>query len=80
MGKILYIQGYCYVYLTLFLLATVFSMTWYIKESYMYAVLSLGLPWNVSLGIHTCLKAHVYTKKIPVAGEICHDLPLKHVA
>ena len=45
----------------------------------MYAMLSLGLPRNIPLGIHTCLKAHVYTKKIPVAGEICHDLQLKHV-
>ena len=67
------------MYLTLILLATVFSMTWYIKKNYMYAMLSLGLPRNIPLGIHTCLKAHVYTKKIPVAGEICHDLQLKHV-
>ena len=64
-------------------LPTVFSMTWYKMVMQLFLV---RIPWNIPLapciflGIHTRLKARVYTKKIQVTRGIFHGKKLESVA
>jgi len=51
-----------------------------------YEILPRGISWNIPLvtcnfliGVHTRLKARVYSEKILVTGAIFHGIPLDRV-